>query len=240
MTGPSMPPPVVLSRERSGKQRDRTVLVVDDHVTLAEALASLLTEVPGLHAFPATTVEEARRSLAEHKVNVMLLEVDLYGDDGLRFARQALSDDPDLRIIAVTASEDENRVVDAVRAGISGWVQKNESTEHLVSVIRGVLRGETWIPPPLLTPVLAALTSGQRNATGHDQFLATLTGREKEVLDFLMRGLKTDAIAERLCLSKSTVRTHIRNILRKLNVHSTLAAVALARRAELARLLLQR
>jgi DNA-binding NarL/FixJ family response regulator len=232
MIEPSVPPPVIFSPGSSGKPRDGTVLVVDDHVTFAEALASLLAEVPGLRAFPATTVKEARRSLAEHQVNMMLLEVDLHPDGGLRLARQALSDDPNLRIIAVTTSGDENRVIDAVRAGISGWVQKNEPTEHLVSVIQGVLRGETWIPPLLLTRVLAELTSGQRNATGPDQKLATLTRREKEILEFLMRGLKTDDIARRLRMSKSTLRTHVRNILRKLGVHSTLAAVALARRAD--------
>ena len=226
-----MSAPASSSHGGTSKQPDQTVLVVDDHVAFAEAFASLLADVPGLRAFAATTVADAQRVLAGHKVDVVLLEVDLAADDGIRFAHQALSEDPELRIIAVTASENQQQVVDAVRAGVSGWVQKNEPAQYLVRVINGVLRGETWIPPPLLTRVLAELTSGQRNGNSPDQLLATLTGREREILELLMGGMNAGAIARVLCLSKSTVRTHIRNILRKLHVHSTLAAVALARRA---------
>ncbi|MGN6176954.1 MAG: LuxR C-terminal-related transcriptional regulator [Streptosporangiaceae bacterium] len=161
----------------------------------------------------------------------MLLEVDLERDDGIRFARQILSGDRGLRVIVVTANEDENRVIDAVHAGVSGWVPKNEPVEHLVSVVQGVLRGETRIPSQLLTRVLARLTSVPRDGPGRDQRLATLTRREKEILDLLVAGVKTNDIAQRLCLSRNTLRTHIQNILGKLNVHSTVAAVALVRRA---------
>jgi DNA-binding NarL/FixJ family response regulator len=234
MTAPSAPRSVTVPPGRSRKPRDRAILVADDHVTFAEALASVLDDVPGLHAFAATTLEEAQRLLAEHEVDVVLLEVDLGGDDGIRFVRQALTEHPDLRVVAVTASEDENRVIAAVRAGVSGWVLKNEPVEHLVSAVRGALRGETRIPPRLLTHVLAELISARRDVTGLDQRLATLTRREKEILDCLMRGMKTDDIARLLCLSTNTLRTHIRNIRGKLDVHSMLAAVALARRAELA------
>jgi DNA-binding NarL/FixJ family response regulator len=217
----------------NSQQRDRTILVVDAHVTFAEACASVIDDVPGLYAFAATTTEQALRALAELQVDVVLLEVDLDGDDGIRFARQILSRNPGLRVIAVTASEDENRVIDAVRAGVYGWVPKDESVENLVSVVQGVLRGETRIPSQLLTRVLARLTSVPRDAAGRDQRMATLTRREREILDLLVAGMKTNDIAQRLCLSKNTLRTHIRHILRKLDAHSKLAAVALTRRVEL-------
>jgi DNA-binding NarL/FixJ family response regulator len=217
---------------RHSQQRERTILVVDAHLTFAEACASVVDDVPGLHALAAGTTEQALRILAELQVDVVLLEVDLDRDDGIRFARQILSRNPGLRVIAVTASEDENRVIDAVRAGFSGWVSKDEPVEHLVSVVRGVLRGETRIPPQLLTRVLARLTSVPRDVAGRNQQMAALTRREKDILDLLVTGMKTNDIAQRLCLSRNTLRTHIRHILRKLDVHSKLAAVALARRAE--------
>jgi DNA-binding NarL/FixJ family response regulator len=234
MTGPSVRRPGDISPGRNGRPPDTQILVVDDHVAFAEALAFTLGEVAGILAFAATTVERARRVLAEHDVDVVLLEVDLAGGDAIRFARQTLSENPGLRIVAVTASEDDSRAVAAVRAGISGWVPKQEPVQQLVSVVHGVLRSETWIPPRLLTRVLAELTSAQDDAAGHDQPLAKLTRREKEVLDCLMSGMKTGDIARRLRLSRSTLRTHIQNILRKLGVHSILAAVALARRSGLA------
>ncbi len=233
MTGPSVLGPVATAAERSGKPPDTAILVVDDHVPFAEALAFMLDDVQGVHAFAATTVEKARRALAEHEVDVILLEVDLAAGDGIRFARQTLSENLGLRVVAVTASEDEGRVVDAVRAGISGWVPKREPVERVVSAVRGVIRGETWIPPRLLTQVLAELTSARHDAARHDQPLATLTRREEEILECLMRGMKTNDIAEHLRLSRNTLRTHIQHILRKLDVHSVLAAVALARRSEL-------
>lgn len=222
---------MTVSPDRSRNPDDRTILVVDDHVIFAEALASAIDNVPGLHASAAITIEEARGALAEHEVDAVLLEIGLNGDGGMRFARQTIAEYPGLPIVAVTAVEDEAVLVDTVRAGVSGWVPKDESVKHLVSVVHSVLRGETWIPPRLLTRVLAELTSAQGNAANHDVPLDTLTRREREVLDLLTRGMKTDHIARQLCMSKSTLRTHIQHILGKLNVHSTLAAVALARRA---------
>jgi DNA-binding NarL/FixJ family response regulator len=225
-------PPQAVPAGRRREPVDCVILVVDEHVTFAEALAAVLDETPGLTAQAVTTTEQAQRVLATWAVDVILLEVDLAGDDGIRFARCALRTNPQLRIIAVTASQDDVRAVEAVRAGISGWVPKDEPVDRLVAVVWGALEGETWIPPRLLTHVLAELASGQQYTSGLDHLLATLTRREHEILDCLMRGMKTDEMAERLCLSIHTLRTHIRNILKKLDVHSILAAVALARQAE--------
>jgi DNA-binding NarL/FixJ family response regulator len=231
MTGSSVRRSMTVSPGRSRNPNDRKILIVDDHVIVAEAVASAVDNVPGLHAFAAITIDEARRALAEREVDAVLLEIGLNWNGGIRFARQTIAENPGLPVVAVTAVEDEAVLVDAVRAGVSGWVPKDETVKHLVSVVHSVLRGETWIPPRLLTRVLAELTSAQGNAARHDMPLATLTRREREVLDLLIRGMKTDHIAQQLCMSKSTLRTHIQHILGKLKVHSTLAAVALARRA---------
>ncbi len=206
---------------------------MDDHHAFAEALACRLDAEPGVNAAPATTIEQARWVLSERPVDVVLLDVDLDGRDGIRFADEVLSENPNVRVVIVTAGEDESRVVEAARVGVSGWVPKDEPVEQLLAVVRGAMSGETWIPPRLLTQVLAELTSTQRDRTEHELLIATLTRRENEVLCCLASGMSRDAIAGELCLSSNTVRTHIQNLMGKLDVHSTLAAVALARRAGL-------
>jgi DNA-binding NarL/FixJ family response regulator len=162
---------------------------------------------------------------------VLLLDINLDGHSGFQFASEALSDHPGLRIVVVTASVDDSLAVEAVRIGVSAWVPKDQPIEQLISAVRGALRGETWIPPRILTLVLADLRSGRGGQREHDVLLAKLTRREKEVLGYLVAGMNVDSIAGQLYVSRYTVRTHIQNLLAKLNVHSALAAVAIARRA---------
>jgi DNA-binding NarL/FixJ family response regulator len=222
-----------LASRRLGECRARKVLVVDDHRAFTEALACRLDAEPGITAAAATTIEQARWLLAESPVDVVLIDVNLDGHDGIRFADEVLSEHPGVRVVVVTAGEDEARVVEAARIGVSAWVPKDEPVEQLLAVMHGALRGETWIPPRLLTRVLAELTATHRTRAEHEQIVATLTKRENEVLRCLASGMNRDAIASELCLSGNTVRTHIQNLMAKLDVHSTLAAVALARRAGL-------
>ena len=233
MTATLKPHPTILASRRFPEPPARQLLVLDDYVTFAEALACRLEAEPGLRALAATTIEQARRMLSERRFDVLLLDVDLGGHDGIRFAAEVMSDHPNLRIVVVTAGADESQVVEAVRIGVSGWVPKHEPIEHLLAVVRGSLHGETWIPPWLLTHVLAELKSAQRSRARHDALLGKLTRREKEVLGCLVAGMSADATASQLYLSRNTVRTHIQNLLGKLNVHSAVAAVAVARRAGL-------
>jgi DNA-binding NarL/FixJ family response regulator len=231
MTGPQAPPPGPPSLSRMVRPGVRHVLVVDDHVSFAEALAYRLDAEPGVHAFAATTVQQARWVLAQRHVDVVLLNVDLEGGKGIQFARQAAARHPAVRVVAVTASEAEDHILEALEAGIVGWVPKDESVQYLMAVVYGTLCGETWIPPRLLTRVLAELKEGRHHRADRSHGLATLTRREKEVLECLVSGMTRDEIAGQLYLSRNTVRTHIQNSLKKLGVHSTLAAVSLARRA---------
>jgi DNA-binding NarL/FixJ family response regulator len=223
--------PTALESLRLPESPVRQLLVVDDYVSFAEALACRLDIEPGLSASAVTTIEQTRVALAERRFDAVLLDIDLDGMDGIEFAGEALSANPGMRIVVVTAGRDESRIVEAVQIGVSGWVLKNDPIEHLLSVVWGALRGETWIPPRLLTYVLTELKSAQSERAEIAALLATLSPRETQVLGCLAAGMSADAIAGQLFLSRNTIRTHIHNMLRKLHVHSVLAAAALARRA---------
>lgn len=225
-------PAILVNRRIAGPAVSR-ILVLDGYVTFAEALARRLDVEPGMQAFAATTIDQARRMLAQTRFDILLLDVEIDGQDGLRFADEALSGAPDIRVVVVTAGEENGQVVEAVWVGVSGWVPKSEPIEHLLAVVRGTLRGETWIPPALLTHVLAELKAARRDHSERDALLARLTRREKEIMRCLVAGMSVDATATHLYLSRNTVRTHIQNVLGKLNVHSAVAAVAVARRAGL-------
>lgn len=233
MTAILMRRPTALESLRLPESPVRQLLVVDDYVSFAEALACRLDIEPGLSASAVTTIEQTRLTLAERRFDVLLLDIDLDGMDGIEFAGEALSANPDMRIVVVTAGRDESRIVEAVQIGVSGWVLKSDPIEHLLSVVWGALRGETWIPPRLLTYVLTELKSAQSERAEIAALLATLSPRETQVLGCLAAGMSADAIAGQLFLSRNTIRTHIHNMLRKLHVHSVLAAAALARRAGL-------
>ncbi|MGW2397840.1 LuxR C-terminal-related transcriptional regulator [Kitasatospora sp. NPDC001664] len=151
--------------------------------------------------------------------------------DGLLLLARAARSHSELRAVVLATEDDPRRAVRALQAGAGGWVAKDSSLPRLMAVIRGVLRGETHLPPTLLTGVVRELTAARRDRTESERLVETLTPREEEVLRCMVAGLGRQAVAERLYLSPHTVRTHMQNVLGKLGVHSTLAAVAVARRA---------
>ncbi|WP_167502929.1 response regulator transcription factor [Streptomyces malaysiensis] len=151
--------------------------------------------------------------------------------DGISLVGAVRSAQPGVRTVVLAERDDPRRAAAALQAGASGWVAKDCSLVRLLAVIRGVLRDETHLPPALLTGVLRELTAARKHRTESERLVESLTPREREVLRCMVAGLGRKAVAERLFLSPHTVRTHMQNVLGKLGVHSTLAAVALARRA---------
>ncbi|WP_159768592.1 response regulator transcription factor [Streptomyces sp. HM190] len=151
--------------------------------------------------------------------------------DGISLVAGVRTGQPTVRTVVLAEKDDPRRAALALQAGASGWVAKDCSLSRLLTVIRGVLRDETHLPPALLTGVLRELTAARKHRTESERLVESLTPREREVLRCMVAGLGRKAVAERLFLSPHTVRTHMQNVLGKLGVHSTLAAVALARRA---------
>jgi DNA-binding NarL/FixJ family response regulator len=214
-----------------------TVVVVDGQRTFADALASRLAAEPGLLLVAAVeSAAAARRLLIGRHVDVVLLDSEL--TEGLQLAADlagigAAAPQP-VRVIMLGAVPDAARIVEALRTGIAGWVPKEDSIEHLLTVIRGVMRNETWLPATAVGPVLRLLLQErdeQEAALQHP--LGSLTPREREVLSYLVKGIGRREAAERMHLSAHTVRSHLQNLMGKLGVHSTLEAVALARQAQL-------
>lgn len=232
------------------------VLVVDDHRIFAESLAAALAAEPDVEVAAAGSGPAALRCLERaaadgRRFDVMLVDADLGaaaapaapvvaravpddGDgfvDGISLVSGVRSARPAVRTVVLAEKDDPRRAALALQAGASGWVAKDCSLQRLLTVIRGVLRDETHLPPALLTGVLRELTAARKHRTESEQLVESLTPREREVLRCMVAGLGRKAVAERLFLSPHTVRTHMQNVLGKLGVHSTLAAVALARRA---------
>ncbi|MEU9302629.1 response regulator transcription factor [Streptomyces sp. NPDC048269] len=151
--------------------------------------------------------------------------------DGIALVAGVRVSHPGVRTVVLAERDDPRRAALALQAGASGWVAKDCSLSRLLAVIRGVLREETHLPPALLTGVLRELTAARKHRTDSERLVESLTPREHEVLRCMVAGLGRKDVAARLFLSPHTVRTHMQNVLGKLGVHSTLAAVALARRA---------
>lgn len=136
---------------------------------------------------------------------------------------------PQLSVVVLSDSQDRALLSTAVRAGVRGWVEPTASVDHLVRVLHGVADGESWFPPRLMTPVLDVLIEAREAREQATAVTSLLSAREIEVLQCLTQGLTRREIADRYFLSPHTVRTHINNVLHKLDVHSTLAAVSIAR-----------
>jgi DNA-binding NarL/FixJ family response regulator len=206
------------------------VLIVDQQRTFHDALAVRLRAEPDLFvAAEAQSTKSARCALAGRAADVILLDAELPDDSAVAFCTEMTQRVHPPCVVMLSAASDAQRIVAAVRAGAAGWVRKDESIDHLLRVIRGVVRGETWLPPTELGGVLRLLIDDKNDRQDCDELLAALTPREREVLFHLIQGAGRKEVAERLNLSANTVRTHLQSLMGKLGVHSTLEVVALTR-----------
>lgn len=206
------------------------VLIVDQHLAFRDALATRLQAEPDLTVVANThSAEFAPRVLVGRPTDVILLDAELPDASAVAFCSEVTRHADAPRVVMLSAASSPERIVAAVRAGAAAWVRKDESIDHLLRVIRGVVRGETWVPSKELGPVLGLLIQDQDDRRDFHDLLGALTPRERDVLFHLVEGAGRKEVAERLQLSANTVRTHLHSLMAKLGVHSTLEVVALAR-----------
>lgn len=208
------------------------ILIADQERTFAEALAVRLDDEEDITVVGAVqvTTPPGPWLTAAASADVIVVDGDPPGAAADRICAQLAGSSGSARVVTLSASSEPERIVDAIQAGVAGWVRKDQSLEHLLQVIRGVAQGEIWLPASETGNVVRLLLHDQERRTRNGLLLASLTPRERAVLTCLMQGPgRRDAIASQLNLSLNTVRTHLQNIMAKLGVHSTLEAVALIR-----------
>ena len=199
------------------------VVVLDDHDVLASGLAHVMASESDLDCVGvANTLADGRRLVAEHHPDVLLLDQGLPDGDGVSAIPELLADQPQLRVVVLTANATDAILVRAIENGAAGFVAKNRSLNEVLSAVRAAASGEAVISSELLTRLLPRLTG--EGVSRHED----LTDREREVLVLLADGLTNVAIAERLVVSVHTVRNHVANLSSKLGAHSKLEALSIA------------
>jgi DNA-binding NarL/FixJ family response regulator len=195
------------------------IIVVDDHPLTRDALAGLLAQhgfdVAGL----AGSGEEAIALARELQPDLVLLDLSMPGMTGLDALPLVRGAAPSAEIVVLTASEDEESLLHAIRAGASGYLLKSEPPERIVDFLRGVARGEAALSGAVARQLLMQVREGGRHEVP-EQIADALSARELEVLLLLDRHLSTEEIAARLFISEHTVRSHVKSLLSKLHVSS--------------------
>ena len=204
------------------------ILIADDHALFRDGLRSLLD------AHGVTTVAEARngREAVElarlHHPDIVLMDLTMPEMGGLAATRLISSEFPDVKVVVLTASEEDADLFEAVKSGAQGFLPKNLEAAQLFDLLDGAMRGE-----PALTPGLARKVLGEfaRPTSSHERPPEMLTEREREVLELLVAGVTSNRdLAERLYVSENTVKYHLRNILDKLHVQNRAQVIAYALR----------
>jgi two-component system nitrate/nitrite response regulator NarL len=208
------------------------VVIADDHPPTRAGVREALEQHSCIVVAEATTAEEAVAAARENRPDVCVLDIHMPGS-GIVAAAEITHTLPDVAVVMLTASGDDEDLFASLRAGASGYLLKDMDPKRLAPALRGVLAGEAVLPRWLVLKVVDQLraTPRRRIALPNRPTAAQLTEREAQVLDLMGRGLSTEEIAGRLFLAQVTVRTHIAAILRKLCVPDRKAAIRLARGA---------
>ena len=202
------------------------VLLADDHTLVRAGLRSLLQQMENVEV--VAEAEDGRQVLAavaEHRPDVVLMDISMSGMNGLEATLQLKRDRPEVRVIILSMHATEEYVLQALRAGASGYLLKDSAPLELALALQAVARGESYLSPPVSRQVVESYV--QR--TGREaQPLAALTPRQREILQLIAEGNSTKEIASRLALSVKTVETHRSQLMERLSIRGVAGLVRYA------------
>ncbi len=202
------------------------ILIADDHPLFRDGVAHSLADELGFEIVgQAGSGEEAFKLAAELRPDVLLLDISMPGQGGIVTAAKIAVAYPSIHIMMLTVLEDEENLLEALKAGANGYVLKGISAEALVLAVRAVAAGEVHITSKLAGSILFELTRDQPSDP-----LEVLTPRECEVLELVVQGLMNREIAAELSLAEKTIKHYMSSILQKLQVRTRVEAALLAQR----------
>ena len=202
------------------------VMVVDDHTAFAESLREVLGHREGFElTASAGSGEEAVRLADELRPDVILMDQKLPGTSGAETTAQILARLPGTKVVMLTGGSTDDEMLDAVEAGVSGYLIKTARVAEIADAIQRVAAGEMLIPAATLRDLLQRARERSRVSQDRTRIAAALTPRELDVLKLMATEKDTAAIAEALGVTWHTARGYIQGVIEKLGTHSRLAAV---------------
>lgn len=210
------------------------ILIADDHPTFRDGLRMLLDAAPDMTLVgEAATGEEAVALASSLQPDVILMDIQMPGVNGIEATRAILHASPHIGVLVVTMFEDDGSVFAAMRAGARGYLLKGAKYDEILRAIRAVGGGEAIFSPAIAARLISYFAEVRPAAP--PRTFPELTDREREVLSLIAQGHRNAVIADRLYLSEKTVRNHVTNIRSKLQVADRAEAIIRARKAGLGR-----
>jgi DNA-binding NarL/FixJ family response regulator len=209
------------------------IVIADDHALFRDGLRSLLTAQGHEVVAEARNGKEAIALAKAHNPDVVLMDLSMPELDGMSATRLLVSEAPGIRVVILTASEDDASLFDAIKAGAQGYLPKNLEADDFFSLLERVTSGEPVLTPALARRLLQEFAKPvQKEQPAEEE---ALTAREREVLELMVEGVTSNRkLAKRLNLSENTVKFHVRNILDKLRLHDRAQVVGYALRRKIA------
>jgi DNA-binding NarL/FixJ family response regulator len=211
------------------------IVLAEDHALVRAGIRALLERCEGIVIVGETgDGREALRLAAKERAHVLLTDISMPGLNGLEVAERAARELPDVRVIILSMHANEEYVMQALKAGAKGYVLKDADLAELRLAVQSVMRGKTFLSPSISRPVIdnyLARVRGRKDApppSGGVEPFATLTSRQREILQLIAEGNSNKDIARKLNLSVKTVDTHRTDIMRRLDIHDTAGLVRYA------------
>jgi DNA-binding NarL/FixJ family response regulator len=202
------------------------VLLVDDDDLMRAGLRAVLSSDGGIEVVgEAADGAEAVQSAGQLAPDVVLMDVRMPGLDGIAATRELLAVSPSVRVVILTTFEEDDYVFGGLRAGASGFLLKRTRPEELIEAVHTIAAGESLLSPSVTRRVIDRMARQPTPELGLGRSLDELTPREREVLALIARGLSNGEIADALTVEETTVKTHVKRILRKLGLRDRVQAV---------------
>lgn len=210
------------------------VVVVEDEQAYRNALQRTLTLMPECQLLAVCKDgQEWLETCLSTPPDVLLTDINMPRMDGIELTRRLLKQEKDVKVVILTVNEDDDSIFEAIRSGALGYLLKTSTPQDVVDAIRLAAKGETKITPRIATRVLADFRRIKDDDDTDDSELFVLSERESEILDLIAKGMRNKEIAKDLGIAEKTVKNHVSNILKALQVNSRTEAAMKALKAKI-------
>lgn len=205
------------------------VMIADDHNMFVEGIESILDGINDIQVVSKChTGPEVFEKLAETPADVILLDINLPGMNGIEVCQKLSKEFPDVKVLALSMHNEESFVTEILKYGALGYILKNTGKKELISAIETINRGQSYFSEEVTETIMKSLVNQRTGSKKTSSLAPKISRREKDVLDLIIKEMTTQEIADTLFISLKTVESHRRSLLTKLNVRNTAGLVRVA------------